>query len=254
MPKLGIDPKVFWDRSNELAKEQHGDPIPTYMYQMLHEANHARISMRKVDWEEHGRGISLFPGVASWFDRINAAGVSRGIDVHHYVISSGLHETVDGTIIQKYFKAVFASAFLYDGSGVADGKAVAVNYTTRIQYLFRINKNAMDLSDDKAVNAFQVFEKRAIPFPNIVFIGDGDTDIPYFRLIKKQGGHSIAVYPAGDPIRAERGLRLITDGRVHCAVLADYTESGDLERRVVAIFDLVAKRAIITAPVSVATL
>lgn len=248
LPKLGIDPGAFWARSNALARAQQGDPILTYMHRMLEEARHADLPMRRADWVAQGSGITLFPGVEGWFPRITEAGAERGLAVKHYVISSGLREMIDGTAIRPYLDAVFASGFLYDGSGVAVGAAVAVNYTTKTQFLFRINKGAMDLADDRAVNAFQPPEQRVVPFPNMVFIGDGDTDIPCFRLVREQGGHSIAVFPSDDPKRAANGQRLIAEKRVHCSVPADYSPGAELERRVLAVLDLVAARDVITGP------
>lgn len=248
LPKLGIDPADFWARSNALARSQQGDQILTYMHRMLEEARHADVPMRREDWVEQGRGITLFPGVAEWFPRITAAGEERGLAVKHYVISSGLREMIDGTAVRPHLDAVFASGFLYNASGVAVGAAVAVNYTTKTQFLFRINKGAMDLADDRAVNAFQPPEQRVVPFPNMVFIGDGDTDIPCFRLVREQGGHSIAVFPPDDPQRAANGQRLIAEKRVHCAVLADYSAGAELERRVLAVLDLIAARGVITGP------
>jgi len=248
LPKLGLNAASFWARANALAEEQQGDPILTYMHRMLGEAANADIPMRREDWAAHGAGITLFPGVETWFDRVNAAGAARGLAVEHYVISSGLRELVEGTAIRKHFRAVFASGFLYSASGVAVAPAIAVNYTTKTQYLFRINKDALDLADNKAVNAYRPQDQRRVPFPNMIFIGDGDTDIPCFRTVKEQGGHSIAVHPAGDADRAARTRKLIAEGRVHCAVPADYREGGMLERRVLAILDLLAAREAVTAP------
>lgn len=242
LPKLGLDAASFWKRANALAEEQQGDPILTYMHRMLVEAAHADIPMRREDWAAHGAGIRLFPGVESWFDRIDAAAKARGLGVEHYVISSGLRELIDGTAIRRHFRAVFASGFLYNASGAAIAPAIAVNYTTKTQYLFRINKDALDLADNTAVNAYRAPDQRRVPFTNMIFIGDGDTDIPCFRTVKEQGGHSIAVFPAGDATRAERTHRLIAEGRVHCAVPADYGEGRELEARVLAVLDLLAAR------------
>ena len=133
LPQLGIDPGAFWARSNALARAQQGDPILTYMHRMLEEARHADLPMRREDWVAQGSGITLFPGVEGWFPRITQAGVDRGIAVKHYVISSGLREMIEGSAIRPHLDAVFASGFLYDGSGVAVGAAVAVNYTTKTQ-------------------------------------------------------------------------------------------------------------------------
>ncbi len=248
LPKLGLDAASFWARSNVLAEEQQGDPILTYMHRMLVEAAAADIPMRREDWAAHGAGITLFPGVETWFDRIDAAASARSLAVEHYVISSGLRELIEGTSIRRHFRAVFASGFLYNASGAAIAPAIAVNYTTKTQYLFRINKDALDLADNTAVNAYRPPEDRRVPFTNIIFVGDGETDIPCFRMVKEQGGHSIAVHPAGDAKRAERTRKLIAEGRVHCAVPADYREGAELERRVLAILDLLAAREAVTAP------
>jgi hypothetical protein len=250
LPTLGIDKGAFWRRSNSLAKEQQGDKILTYMYQMLREAGYAGQSMRREDWVQHGKGITLFPGVEDWFRRIDEAGRTRGLDVQHFIISSGLREMIEGTKIHGHFAKIFASAFLYDASGVAVAPALAVNYTTKTQFLFRINKGALDVTDDEAVNAFVEPDERKVPFANIVFIGDGDTDIPCFRLVKEQGGHSIAVFDAAQQGKAEKAQHLIKDRRVHCAVTADYSAGSDLDRRMLAILDLIQARAIITAPTS----
>jgi phosphoserine phosphatase len=242
LPKLGLDPAAFWKRTNDLAREQQGDRILAYMHRMLVEAQHADIPMRRADWVAHGAGITLFPGVETWFQRIGEAAARRGLDVKHYVISSGLRELIEGTPIRPYFDAVFASGFLYNASGMAVGPAVAVNYTTKTQYLFRINKGALDLADDTAVNAWRRPEERPVPFTSMVFIGDGETDIPCFRLVKEQGGHSIAVFPDGDSRRADAARLLIEEGRVHCAVPADYRAGSELEARVLAVLDLLAAR------------
>lgn len=163
-------------------------------------------------------------------------------------MSSGLREMIEGTRIAPRFEAVFASAFLYSASGVAVGPALAVNYTTKTQFLFRINKGALDVADDEAVNAFVEPDKRAVPFANIAFVGDGDTDIPCFRLVKEQGGHSLAVFDPAQPGKAEKAQRLIDDGRVHCAVEADYRAGAELDRRMHAVLDLIRAQAVIAAP------
>jgi hypothetical protein len=248
LPKLGIEPAQFWAEANALAVDQQGDRILTYMHRMLEWARFKHLPVRRQDWIAQGGGITLFPGVEDWFGRIDAAAAARGLAVEHYVISSGLRELIEGTPIRRHFRAVFASGFLYDGSDVAIGPAIAVNYTTKTQYLFRINKDALDLADDTAVNAYRPQDQRRVPFTNMIFIGDGDTDIPCFRTVKELGGHSVAVFPDGDTARAERTRRLIDDGRVHCAVPADYRAGAPLEGRVLAILDLLAARAAVTAP------
>lgn len=253
LPKLGIDKAEFWKKSNAMAADQQGDKILTYMHQMLATAKYYNQSMRKEDWQEQGRDIRFFPGVEGWFDRINAAGQARGIEVSHFIISSGLREMIEGSAISQHFEKIFASAFLYDGSHVAIGPALAVNYTTKTQFLFRINKGALDVADEEAVNAFVEPDQRPVPFTNMIFIGDGDTDIPCFRLVKEQGGHSIAVLDPQRHDKVEAAKRLLSDRRVHCVVPADYSPDGELEARVLAVLDLIRARAIVTSPSPIVT-
>jgi phosphoserine phosphatase len=250
LPELGIDKGEFWKRSNALAVEQQGDKILTYMHEMLTAARYHNQPVRKEDWIRHGRGIRFFPGVESWFDRINTAGRERGIAVQHFIISSGLREMIEGSAIRHHFTEVFASAFLYDASGVAIGPALAVNYTTKTQFLFRINKGVHDVTDEESVNAFVRHDQRRVPFPNMIFVGDGDTDIPCFRLVKEQGGHSIAVLDQAREDKRDPAKQLLDNGRVHCVVPADYSAGMDLERRVLAVLDLLRARAVVTSPSS----
>jgi hypothetical protein len=157
--------------------------------------------------------------------------------VQHFIISSGLRDIIEGSRIRHHFKAVFASGFLYDQHDVAVAPALAVNYTNKTQYLFRINKGALDLGDHHKVNAHIPFSERPIPFSRIVYIGDGETDVPCFRLVKEQGGGSIAVYPPNKRGARGRAEGLLSDGRVHFVVPADYRESKALEQRVLAFMD-----------------
>jgi hypothetical protein len=162
------------------------------------------------------------------------------VRVEHYVISSGLREMVAGTIIARKFKAVYASSFWYDHHGVAQWPALALNYTTKTQYLFRINKGSLHVYDHSKVNEYVPHAERPIPFTNMIFVGDGETDIPCFRLVKDLGGHSIAVYKP----RARRARtiseKLIRDGRVNFIAPADYSDGRELDRIVKGIIDKVA--------------
>jgi phosphoglycolate phosphatase-like HAD superfamily hydrolase len=227
----------FWNRSNEEAVKSQGDPILLYMRHMLEGAHHAGVKVDRKSFRDHGGTIPLFPGVEDWFARVNTAGKERGLDVQHFIISSGMRDIIEGTAIRKYFKSVFASGFLYDQHDVAVAPALAVNYTNKTQYLFRINKGALDLGDHKAINARLPPEARPVPFSRMVFIGDGETDVPCFRLVKDQGGGSIAVYARGKINARARAKVLHEDGRVHFAVPADYSAGKALEERVLAFMD-----------------
>ncbi len=245
IPKIKIKKEKFWKEANKLASERQADPILMYMHLMLEEANKARIPIRRNDFKEHGREIKLFKGVPDWFDRITKYGKSKGVRIEHYLVSSGNAEIIAGTLIERKFKKVYASKFLFDQNGIAVWPALAINYTTKTQYLFRINKDAHDLSDDTKINKLIARKDRPIPFENMIYIGDGDTDIPCFRLVKDQGGTSIAVYKPNTK-GARRQAAKYLHGRVHCIAPAIYTEDSDLDKTVKAGIDVVAARETLT--------
>ena len=145
-----------------------------------------------------------------------------------------------GTTIAKKFKKIYASSFKYDASGVAEWPALAINFTTKTQYLFRINKGALDVYDNKEINRCVPMDKRPIPFDNIIFIGDGETDIPCFSLVKNLGGHSIAVYrPRGRGTKIE-AEQLIKDKRVNFIAPADYSSGKIIDIIVKAVINKIA--------------
>ena len=187
LPDIGMKPKDFWAEVKRLTKEHQADEVLVYMNLMLRKADAANVPVRRDDFKARGKSIQLFEGVEEWFDRITNYGKARCVRVEHYLISSGNAEIFAGTPIASKFAKVFASKFMFDQNGVADWPALAVNYTTKTQFLFRINKGAFDLSDNSKVNQFVEKRDRPVPFENMVFIGDGSTDIPCFRLIKEQG-------------------------------------------------------------------
>lgn len=243
LPDIGMKPTEFWNEVKRLTKKHQADEVLVYMNLMLRKATAAEVSVRQKDFEEQGKKIQLFDGVKEWFERINNYGNERGIHVKHYLISSGNAEIFAGTPIADEFDAVFASKFMFDVNGVATWPALAVNYTTKTQYLFRINKGAFDLSDNRRVNEFVEKRNRPVPFENMVFIGDGSTDIPCFRLIKEQGGLSLAVFKSGARGARAKADKYMQDGRVHCIAPADYTDDSKLDHIIKAYIDEVAARA-----------
>ena len=214
-----------------------------YMYFMLRKADERSVPVRVDDFRERGQGLEFFDGVLGWFARINEYGKSRGVRVEHYVVSSGNAEIIEGTPVANLVDRIYASRFLFDQNGVAVWPAVAVNYTTKTQFLFRINKGAHDLSDDRGINRFVKQEDRPVPFENMVYIGDGETDVPCFRLVKDLGGLSVAVFPPRTRNARQRAQRFVDEGRVHCVAPADYTENSPLDRLAKSNIDLVANRA-----------
>jgi haloacid dehalogenase-like hydrolase len=246
IPALGMKPIDFWKEVKALAQTQQGDEILIYMGQMLKKADSADVQVTKRAFADFGSTVELFKGVSNWFKRIERYGRSKKVRVQHFMISSGLREMIAGTSISVHFKAIFASGFWYDQHGVARYPALAINYTTKTQYLFRINKGSLDVWDHDKINAFVPPAERPIPFANIIFIGDGETDIPCFRLVKEQGGHSIAVYkPRARKGGKQKALGLIGQGRVNFAVPANYTKGSEIELVVKGIIDSVAAEAVL---------
>ncbi len=240
MDKLGVKAMWFWKKSLKFSKTQNADPILSYMKLMLDEAQYKGLPVTKDYFSKCGENVEFFPGVIDWFKRINNYGKEKGVEVSHYIISSGLKEMIEGTAISKEFKCIFASSFMYDASNVAYWPANAVNYTAKTQYLFRINKGCCDINDNKIINQFIPEDERAIPYKNMIYIGDGDTDIPCMKLVKLSGGHSIAVYNPRKKGRKNKAKKLILENRVNICANADYNKGKTLDKYVKSIIDKLA--------------
>ena len=242
IPDIGMTPGEFWSEVDRLSRDNQADGVLMYMYYMLRKAAEEDVPVRLGDLQERGRWLEYFPGVLDWFGRINEYGESRGILVEHYIVSSGNAEIIEGTPVANLVDRIYASRFLFDRNGVAVWPALAVNYTTKTQFLFRINKGAHDLSDDRGINRFVKQEDRPVPFENMVYIGDGETDVPCFRLVKDLGGLSVAVFPPRTRNASQNAQRFVDEGRVHCVAPADYTENSRLDGLVKANIDLLVNR------------
>ncbi|MBQ8919968.1 MAG: haloacid dehalogenase-like hydrolase [Acidaminococcaceae bacterium] len=226
IPNLGMSPDEFWKKASDLAESKKMDRILAYMYVMLDEAHIHKKPIRRNDFVALGKDLELYPGVEEWFGRINRFGREQGVTIKHYIISSGLREIIEGSSIFKEFDDVFAGEFLYDENDVACWPKNVVNYTTKTQFLFRINKGVLDISNDDDLNRFTPEENRPVPFRNMIYIGDGLTDVPCMKLVKVNGGCSIAVYPAG---KRNKVKGLILDERVNFIEPADYSENSKLD-------------------------
>lgn len=239
IPALNMTSKAFWNDVKTLAKTQEADEILAYMRTMIEKATQQRVPIGRSAFKALGKSVTLFEGVTEWFDRVNEYAKTRDIRVDHFIISSGLREMILGTPIAKKFKKIYASGFMYDHNNLAVWPALAINYTTKTQYLFRINKGSLDLSDNTVINRFVPPSERPVPFENIVFVGDGETDIPCMRLVRDLGGHSIAVY---DPLKrgaSKRAQSLVSEGRASIAAAADYRPSSKIDISIKAIIDKV---------------
>lgn len=242
IPKLNMKSREFWAQVNDLAIKQDSDPILAYMFVMLDKARKADEKIQRKDFRDYGAKIEFFRGVLDWFDRVNQYARSKGVKMEHFLISSGIREMIEGTPIFKKFKKVYASGFMFDQHDVAVWPSLAINYTTKTQYLFRINKGSLEVHDNSIINKYVPMKERPVPFSNMVFIGDGETDIPCMRLVKDQGGHSIAVYGARKKAR-QHALKLIDEGRANLVFSADYSAGSDLEKSIFAIIDRVEATA-----------
>lgn len=227
----GDDVNKFWEATDELSFDNEMDTNLAYMFMMQQEAVGKTVFSKKV-LEEYGSRVVLFPGVRTWFDRINRYGAEHGVLVEHYIISSGLKEMIEGTEPAKNgaFKRIYASSFYYNDRGVAVWPAQAVNYTNKTQFLFRIEKGVLDVNDP-GVNDYFAPDELRVPFRNMVYIGDSATDIPCMKLVNSYGGHSIGVY---DPVTCDKSkvYRMIKNNRISYFAPADYSEGRELEELV----------------------
>jgi len=236
LPSIGEDPASFWAESNRIAKQERADPLITYMHLLYKKAKEKNIRIDRRDLVAQGREVELFPGVTEWFDEIGAyvalRAESHGVALRHYLISSGLTEIIEGTAIYPHFHNVFASEYWFDAYDLPYPKRVITD-TGKTQYLFRINKGVEDLGD--SINEHMPETTRPIPFTNMIYFGDGDTDVPSMAVTRKNGGHAIAVYPPGKP--KAKCVRLFEAGRCDFFAPADYRRGSDLFKRTCLLID-----------------
>lgn len=236
IPALGMTPEEFWGETGKFSDKTGVERILSYMYMMIVKAREKGINLTKEFLYEQGKNMEYFDGVLTWFDRINEYGEKKGIKIEHYLISSGTKEIIEGSEIAKHFKAIFGCEFYFDPqTKLPVWPKLAINYTAKTQFYFRITKGILDVSEDNALNRKLVDHR--IPHRNIIYIGDGMTDVPVMLLVKQNGGHSIAVYPKGEREKVEY---LYTDGRVNFVARADYTEKSDINSIVRLIIDQVS--------------
>ena len=237
IPNVGLTPEEFWAEAGELSAVKKMDPVLAYMYLMREKAHAAKIPVKREAFVKLGRDLEFFPGVESWFERINRFGKELGVTAEHYIISSGLREIIEGSSIYGAFRDVFACEFLYDENDTVCWPKNAVNYTTKTQFLFRINKGVLDIDNDADLNRYTPEDDRRVPFRSMIYIGDGLTDVPCMKLVKVNGGYSVAVYPEG---KRDRVKELLAGDRVNLIEPADYSEGSGLE---LAVKDMMRKMA-----------
>ena len=226
IPSLGMTPREFWALANGFGHANRMDGILAYMYTMIQESEKRDLPFTRESLRKMGRDIVLFPGVEGWFRRINAFGEEQGVQVEHYVISSGLREIIEGSAISGEFKEIYASEFYYDGEGRPVWPKLTVNFTAKTQFVYRINKGVLDVSDDKTLNDSMPDDSKRVPFTNMIYVGDGLSDVPCMKMMRAYGGQAIAVYQESNRMGVED---LLAKGRVDFIFPADYSEDTALD-------------------------
>ena len=224
IPSLGYTPAEFWGKANAFGWENRMDGLLAYMYTMIQECAAQNIKLDRAFLNHCGESIQLFPGVREWFARINAFGESLGVQVEHYVISSG-----EGSGIAQEFREIYACEFYYDENGDACWPKLDVNFTNKTQFVYRINKGILDVSRDRELNDSMPDDSKRVPFTNMIYMGDGLSDVPCMKMMRAYGGQAIAVYQASNRQGVEK---LLADGRVDFIFPADYREGMELDRTV----------------------
>ena len=235
IPKLGLTPDEFWGATGEFTAKTGVERILSYMYMMIAKAKEKGIKLTREYLRECGKNIKFYPGVTTWFKRINDYAESKGIKVEHYLVSSGTMEIVEGCPIFPCFTKAWGCEYYYNEDGEPVWPKLAINYTQKTQFYFRISKGAVDVKNDNAVN--EKTPERRIPYKNIIYMGDGMTDVACMTLVKHNDGTSIAIYPEKD---SDKVRDLYTDGRCNFMCKADYSAGSDLEKVVKLTIDKIA--------------
>lgn len=245
IPSFGIDKEQFWADSNDLAINNLMDKNLAWMYELVRYSEFKGQSLKREYFKGSGAEVKLYKGVGSWFRRMNEYADKKGIELEHYIISSGLKEIIEGSEIAPYFKRIYASSYFYSTDGVAKWPAQAINYTNKTQFIFRIAKGCLEEYDER-VNDSMPDEDLRIPYENIVYIGDSATDIPCMRLVKSKGGYSVGVF---DPDRNDRSrvYQLFNDGRLSFYAPADYSRDSQMSKYMKQMIDEIASKEAIKA-------
>jgi phosphoserine phosphatase len=236
LPKIGIEAEAFWKETNALATKESADVLITYMHLMYKKAKAANVRIDREDLVAQGADVELFAGVEEWFaaieEYVRLKAETYGVTLRHYMVSSGLQEIIEGTSIHKHFHNVFASEYWFDAYDLPYPKRVITD-TGKTQYLFRINKGLED--HNQSINDHMDEAERPIPFSNMIYFGDGETDVPSMAVMRKNGGHAVAVHPPGKS--RKKCVELFQAGRVNFFAPADYQRGSDLFQRTCLLID-----------------
>ena len=243
LPELGLEAEQFWAEVNEEKKRTGGDSILTYMRLLIEKIEQRKAHLSRESLRQLATHIKYYPGVESWFNRINdyTRGKSRGtVETKHYIVSAGLGEILEGVSIKKFFQKIYASQYYFDHHEVARFPTTVINDTAKTQYLFRINKGLEEASEN--INLFMPENLRPIPFRNMLYIGDGLTDVPSMTVVKNYGGYAIAVHKPDDKKAIEVCRQLLNANRIDFFTSADYSPNSELERLIKKVINLMIAR------------
>lgn len=230
IPSLGITADEFWAQCDKTSHEYSMDHILAYMYLMAKMSKQSGVPLSADKLREMGKGVEFFDGVKEWFARINNFGASLGLEVRHYIISCGLKPMIEGCDIAHEFYNIFACDYVYDQNGEPVWPSMAINYTSKTQFLYRINKGVEDVGEHKRLNMYMPKNQRVVPFCNMIYVGDGLTDVPSMKLARQRGGYAIGVYR-----NPEDASYLVDEERVDFYVKSDYTENSQMDEAMKAI-------------------
>lgn len=237
IPNLGLTPAEFWGKTEEVCNKHNMDKILGYMYVMMNECNKKGIKLTKEYLRSLGSGVELFKGVDSWFERMNSYGEELGLKIEHYIISSGTKEIIEGCKIAKEFKRIYGCEFMYGDDKTAIWPKIAVNYTNKTQYVYRISKGALEEKDEEKLNSATTEKDRRVAYENMIYVGDGMTDIPCMKVVKSRGGKAIAIYQNQ---QKEKVQNLVRDNRINYVCPADYRENSKMDKIVKLILENMA--------------
>ncbi len=238
IPALGITADEFWSMCDKTSHEYDMDHILAYMYLMATMSQSKGLHLTREKLREMGNGVKFFEGVKGWFKRINNYGEELGLEVRHYIISCGLKPMIEGCGIAKEFYNIFACDYVYDEKGEPIWPAVAINYTSKTQFLYRINKGVEDVGEHKKLNMYMPTSQRVVPFENMIYVGDGLTDVPSMKLVRQRGGHAIGVYR-----KPEDASYLVDEERVDFYVKSDYRDDSDMDLAMKAILNKISAQS-----------
>ena len=234
---VGQTPEEFWTKSDCIARGQDASNILAYMKLMFDEAKKKDIPLRRKEFKEFGKHIELYAGVKDWFKLINDYGEAHGVKIEHYINSSGLKEIIEGSPIAGEFKHIFAGSYIYNDKGEAEWPGIAVDYTAKTQYLFKIQKGIFSSRDAKQVNESMSDEAKRIPFSNMIYFGDGETDVPSMKVVSMFGGYTVAVFDPARPTKRISAQKLQRQGRASFITPANYGKDSRTYRLVCSIID-----------------